>query len=321
MKNRNGFTLVEMIAIITVLAIILLISLPALSSTLKSNEEKNYNNYLEDLYMATENYVTSKSFPELNNLNGGIFVSVKELINNGYVKSDKNNPKTKEAINPNSVIRVIKNNEGLFEYKYCETDCTTKAYSQENLIIHYDAYTRPEIKGTSIVWPDISGNDNYATMQGTNMEDCYSNGAVITNSNNPYFSKELNTLLTNTSDYTIELVYKAYGSADNTVLLANRTYGHWYYDVYTDGMVRTMSRNTDGTLNNWPAALATGLEQQNVLNNFALTNKYNGSTIDFQYYGNGKKLITDGGSGSYHTNTELVVIKPIYIQLEYMIDN
>src|SRR5574344_3068034 len=100
--KKNSFTLIELIGVIVILSLILLISLPSLTSTLKNSKEKRYNEFLNDLYMAAENYVivNKDSFPQLQNVNGGLFINNDVLINAGYVSDTKENPETEQEINP-----------------------------------------------------------------------------------------------------------------------------------------------------------------------------------------------------------------------------
>lgn len=53
---KKGFTLVELIGVIAVLGIILLVTIPTLTSTLRSNSDQKYENTLQDIYLATEQY-------------------------------------------------------------------------------------------------------------------------------------------------------------------------------------------------------------------------------------------------------------------------
>ena len=49
MKNNNkAFTLIEVVGVITVLSLILLVSLPAITSTLKRNEQRKYDEYVNN---------------------------------------------------------------------------------------------------------------------------------------------------------------------------------------------------------------------------------------------------------------------------------
>ena len=101
--NKKGFTLVELIAVIVLIAIISLLTFPALNNLRKNNNEKEFTTY-EDMMVeyakAIPNY-QYKSFICLNDLgikkinetmtcNGYVLVSGKSLIPYLYCK-DANN--------------------------------------------------------------------------------------------------------------------------------------------------------------------------------------------------------------------------------------
>ena len=62
---------------ISILAIIVLISVPTLSKTIKNSEEKQYQVFLDNLYVATETYLLSND-ELIENLNqtGYLFISL-----------------------------------------------------------------------------------------------------------------------------------------------------------------------------------------------------------------------------------------------------
>ena len=46
MKNKNGFTMVELLAVLVVLAVITAITMPVITSTLKESRESSYDRQL-----------------------------------------------------------------------------------------------------------------------------------------------------------------------------------------------------------------------------------------------------------------------------------
>lgn len=98
MKLKNGFTLIEMLAVITILGIATLVLAPSVLNMLKKAEDNKYENYLDDLYMAAESYVQMhiEDIPELSNPGGTYTVSVKVLRDEKFVKQNLINPKTKQ---------------------------------------------------------------------------------------------------------------------------------------------------------------------------------------------------------------------------------
>lgn len=98
MKLRNGFTLIEMLAVITILGIATLVLAPSILNLLKKSENDKYENYLEDLYLAAESYAQMhiEDIPDLSNPGGTYTVPVKVLRDENFVKRNLINPKTNQ---------------------------------------------------------------------------------------------------------------------------------------------------------------------------------------------------------------------------------
>ena len=94
-KRNNGFTLVELLAVIVVLSIILVI---ATSSVLKYiDESKKKTKYMaakEIVELAEAYFITESSFVVKKNDIPSI--SVEGMVTNGYLEKDVTNPKTGE---------------------------------------------------------------------------------------------------------------------------------------------------------------------------------------------------------------------------------
>lgn len=185
--KKNAFTLIELIAVVTILAIILLVSLPALTSTLKNMEEKSYNEYLNDLYMAAENYVVVSPdlFPELSYVNGSVFIQTSTLISNGYVDSNKINPKTETKINGAATIKITRNLDNSYGYNYFEGDYTKNGYSSSSLLLMYDGYN---ITGNTI--KDLA-NNNDAVM--VNFNDGWQGNSILFDGVDDYLNSTFST--------------------------------------------------------------------------------------------------------------------------------
>ena len=98
--NDKGFTLIEIVAIMVVLVGIFFISFPVLNGTVKSEEEKKYNNMVDDLCTAGKTYMYSNmdEFPMLSIIGSEIEVNIDELISYGSVDKNLVNPKTKQSV-------------------------------------------------------------------------------------------------------------------------------------------------------------------------------------------------------------------------------
>lgn len=120
MKENRGFTLVELIGVVAIIAAILIFTIPSVIGMLKRDSDKEYNRFLTDLYLATETYVNVniENYPNLSVAGGSETIMMQELIENGYIKSTVINPKTDQKIKETDTITITKKAEGGYEYQY-----------------------------------------------------------------------------------------------------------------------------------------------------------------------------------------------------------
>ena len=117
--NNKGFTLIELIGIIVILSAIFLISFPSLLNTSKIDEEKKYEDMVENLCLAGKTYIYSnqEEYQYEFILDNKIEISINTLIEFEYVDSKTKNPKTDESINSDKLVyKVLEDN--LLECEY-----------------------------------------------------------------------------------------------------------------------------------------------------------------------------------------------------------
>ena len=101
--NKKGFTLIEVLGVIILLAIVTTITVPAITRQIKKGNEESYNAQIKRIKTAADLYVS-------DNLNyftsecTDIFLST--LQNNNYVDKDITNPLTNELFDKNMNIKV-----------------------------------------------------------------------------------------------------------------------------------------------------------------------------------------------------------------------
>ena len=147
--NKKGFTLIEVIVSIALLALIGVAVGISLNRTLKNRNDMIYNEFIEKVKSSSMLYVNNT--PDIiNGLKEFSFkvIKVKELIDNGYIKDNLNNPDTGEKINSNDKIKISYNsdNELIIEYPYTDekTDpylytlnyTTTYGNAEDNICYH-----------------------------------------------------------------------------------------------------------------------------------------------------------------------------------------
>mgnify|MGYP002624838167 CR=1 FL=1 len=107
--NNKGFTLVELIAILGLMTIIILVGAPNLINQIESQKNKNYDNFVSDLCLATESYINHSSDVDTSNFKEAgdtLNISVGSLMSNGYIKSNTKNPRTKQNLDSTDTITV-----------------------------------------------------------------------------------------------------------------------------------------------------------------------------------------------------------------------
>lgn len=102
--NKKGFTLVELLAVIIILAVILTIILPSVSKTLKKSKNTIYDIQVNDILKSTYDYSLKniKLLPE----SGKTYITLNELKRSGFIENDLKNPKTNEAFSNDLVISI-----------------------------------------------------------------------------------------------------------------------------------------------------------------------------------------------------------------------
>lgn len=120
MKRNRGFTLVELIVIIALLAIISTIFAVNMVQTLNKNKERDYEEFLNHIKSAANAYVTID-----NSVISGLYdgessaeITIGTLIDEGYLRYDVENPETGEIVSDDEIIRISlgSENELIFTY-------------------------------------------------------------------------------------------------------------------------------------------------------------------------------------------------------------
>ena len=113
---KKGFTLAELIGVIVVLALISLVTIPAVSKTLKQNKIKLCETQLENILAAAKSYGADNVF----NLSDTNTVTLGDLVNAGYISGEIENPVTKENFDLETTEITITKNNKKYEYKLDE---------------------------------------------------------------------------------------------------------------------------------------------------------------------------------------------------------
>lgn len=111
MKNKKGFTIIELLAVIILMAIISTIIVPAVIGMVNKSKEKSIQQQYDMIRAGAKAYINANPFIEIpNELNyNSITVTLDTLIKGGFVKKGIVNPETNEPFNVNSTTVKISN--------------------------------------------------------------------------------------------------------------------------------------------------------------------------------------------------------------------
>ena len=106
--RKKGFTLVELLASITILALLALIAIPAISKQIKNGKNNLYNSQIENIKSAAVAWGTDNLF-KLPEDDTCITVTLGYLKGLGYIDNSVINPKTNEEFdNDNTFVSISK---------------------------------------------------------------------------------------------------------------------------------------------------------------------------------------------------------------------
>ncbi len=122
--NKKGFTMIELMATITLLGVMLTLAVVSVSKYLNKARDTVYKDYEDTLKNATTDYFLNHTglLPEINDANGTKVLAT-TLINEGYLENMKDPKNNSLNCNNNSYVIVTrKDNVGFnmdLEYKIC----------------------------------------------------------------------------------------------------------------------------------------------------------------------------------------------------------
>lgn len=105
--KRNGFTLVELLAVLIILAILFVVSVPLMTEILKQSKDTLYKKQMDTILAAAYDYSLKNInfLPDNNKIN---YITLGELKYAGMVDYDLTNPENNKKFKDNLVISVNK---------------------------------------------------------------------------------------------------------------------------------------------------------------------------------------------------------------------
>ena len=117
---KKGFTLIELLAVIVILGVITLVTVPNIINTNKKSVDNEYKEFKQTIENAAETYVELR--PEYKeSISGSKEINVKDIVDAGLLNENMINPKTgKEIGKADYIVTVTKSGNNL-EYEFIES--------------------------------------------------------------------------------------------------------------------------------------------------------------------------------------------------------
>ena len=195
MRNRKGFTLVEVLVSIGLLALLGLVIAISLNRVFKDNNIKNYDEYVEKIKSAAMLYVNN-TVDIINDLNDNSFniITIGDLVDNGYLNDNLVNPNTNEKVGKNEEIQVFydSDHELIVVYPYTNDNKEAYLYTLNYSVMYGDTtddlcYIEINTRSLQLINPDGTpvkdNNSNKILVPEQNIKAYMENGEECTNLN------------------------------------------------------------------------------------------------------------------------------------------
>lgn len=105
---KKGFTLVEVLGVLVILAIILTVTIPVVINNVNNTKEKVWLQTIEHIKEGTKLYLIEykDDFPDLNVINSTINIPLSQITDNGYMKTPINNPVLNQNVSEETIINI-----------------------------------------------------------------------------------------------------------------------------------------------------------------------------------------------------------------------
>ena len=125
MKDR-GFTLVELLGVVFILALLGLLIIPVIGNILSDKKRDLYNVQIQHIKEGAESYVAEHVFELDIPVGTSRGITLGTLQDLGYVKDDISDPLTRQRFSSELII-VISNTTSGFAYTVCTSDVTCES--------------------------------------------------------------------------------------------------------------------------------------------------------------------------------------------------
>lgn len=115
---RKGFTLIELLGVIIIISLLLLIIVPIVTSNIKEGKDTALQTQEENVLIAGRNWASDNKDRLPLNDGDSIKVTLKELLEGGYIESGLVNPKTGDSLDYENAWVTITKKGNTYTYEY-----------------------------------------------------------------------------------------------------------------------------------------------------------------------------------------------------------
>lgn len=126
MKNKKGFTLVELLAVFVILGVLLMIAIPAVNGYLKKGAKSYYQALETDVMASGKDYLLNYKSLLPREIGNSSVINIDELVNNKYIDEIKDEDGNKCT----GTITTVKTGKDKYDYHIC-LDCGENYHSSE----------------------------------------------------------------------------------------------------------------------------------------------------------------------------------------------
>ena len=209
--KKNGFTLIELISVIFLLAVMGMIVIPIVENSINSGKDDLYISQIDSVKASLKKYAIEEINSQIKNSGNDVYLSLYQLKIAGYVSMDMKDPRTEKLLPEDMLLRIEKR-EKSYAYEVLETTGTKsdKTYFSSNT---------PKLKVKPIIYYCDTVSEVPAELtQKLNDYEIDSGSATIEYYNKDFTQKSsLETLLNSNNDFRV--VYKSNGAYAITNIL------------------------------------------------------------------------------------------------------